>query len=270
MSEGAHTRRAGRLDGVRAILERLLRVPPPPEAPAGSRGSVRRFRPAPGYYRYRLVQWGLKQAGALWGLVVGLTFVTQLPDFPHAGLLRLAELVGVATFVLQLPVTFLLVRVDYDYHWYVVTDRGLRIREGVYRVREQTMSLANVQNLSIRQGPLQRLLGIADLRVRTAGGGGSAGEGSGGKDREHKDLHLGFFRGVADAESIRDLILAHLRRLRGAGLGDPDEETLEAEAPEAVEVEDGAVAAAREVLAEVRSLRRDLRGGSSTAASPAP
>lgn len=268
MGEAGSARRRGSLDRVRELLERLLRVPPPPEAPAGTPGSIRRFRPAPGYYRYRVLQWGLKQVGALWGLVVGLTFIARLPELPFSGLLHAAELLGVAGFVLQLPVTFLLVRVDYDYHWYVVTDRGLRIREGVYRVREQTMSYANVQNLSIQQGPIQRLFGISDLRVRTAGGGGG-GRGDGqGKEREHRDLHLGFFRGIAGAEGVRDLILGHLRRLRGAGLGDPEEEG-EAPAVEEMAGDAGggdAVAAARELLAEARSLRRSLSAG----ASPAP
>ena len=65
-------------------------------------------------------------------------------------------------------------KLDYDYHHYVITDRSLRIRAGVWHVHEMTMTFANVQNISIRQGPLQRLLGIADLVVQTAGGGSSA------------------------------------------------------------------------------------------------
>lgn len=274
MAEGTYGRHEGPVERARELLERLLRVPPPPEAPAGSPGSVRRFRAAPGFYRYRLLQWGLKQVGALWGLVVGLTAVAQVPDFPYDWILRAAELFGVGTFVLQFLVTFLLVRVDYEYRWYLVTDRGLRIREGVYRIREQTMSFANVQNLSIHQGPLQRWLGIADLRVRTAGGGGGgSGETGAGKEREHRDLHLGFFRGVDDAHGIRDLVLERLRQLRDSGLGDPDEahEAVDgpeegAAAPEAVAGTTGAVAAARELLAEARALRRELTSG----ASPAP
>ncbi len=44
------------------------------------------------------------------------------------------------------------------------------------------------------------------------------------------NLHLGYSRGVANAAEIRDTILAHLKRLRSAGLGDPDEPVV---APEA-------------------------------------
>jgi hypothetical protein len=129
------------------------------------------------------------------------------------------------------------------------------------------MSFANVQNLSTEQGPLQRLFGIADLKVRTAGGGGkSEGEpGEAGK----KDLHLGYFRGVDDAEGIRDLILGRLRGLKDAGLGDPDEPVEPATRAGAVaEAEPSAPAsdrgpatvldAARELLAEARALRAAL------------
>lgn len=255
------------LGGLRRALARLLRVPPPPEAPAGSAESVRRFRAAPGYFRYRVVGWVFKQLGAGWGLVVGLSIIENVPELPFSHLLFYAEAVGVAGFLLQLPVTFLLLRLDYRYRWYLVTDRSLRIREGILHVREQTMSFANVQNLSTEQGPLQRLFGIADLKVRTAGGGGK-GEGQGGETKK-KDLHLGYFRGVDDAEGIRDLILARLRGVRDAGLGDPDEPAggtaPEASAP--VGAAHGepsssrpapALEAARELLAEARALRAAL------------
>jgi membrane protein YdbS with pleckstrin-like domain len=250
-------------DRLRGRVARWLRIPPPPEAPAGSPESVRRFRAAPGFYRYRLLSWGLKQVGAAWGLLVGLGFVRFAPEeWFFTPWLRLAEVVGVAGFFLQLPFTAFLVGLDYRNRWYLVTDRSLRIREGVLRVREQTMSFANVQNLAIQQGPLQRLFGIADLRVRTAGGGGSS---DGDKDSEGKNLHLGFFRGVADAEGIRDLILARLRSLGGAGLGDPDEPAERAAgtvAPPGSPARDAApaLAAARELLAEAAALRQALPG----------
>lgn len=151
---------------------------------------MRVFRAAPGFYRYRLLTWGLGQAGAAWGLVAGLAL------------------------------TFLLVKLDFEYRWHVVTDRSLRIREGIVRVREQTMSFANVQNLTIQQGPLQRLFVISDLKVRTAGGGKSDAAPT---EKGRKNLHLGYFRGVDRAEEIRDTILRRLRRHRDAGPGDPDE-----------------------------------------------
>jgi hypothetical protein len=79
------------------------------------------------------------------------------------------------------------------------------------------------------RNPIQRLLGMADLHVRTAGRGGNGGnEGGSGKDEHHnRSLHLAVFRGVDDAREIRDLILERLKQIRTSGLGDPDEVSLE-------------------------------------------
>ena len=38
-------------------------------------------------------------------------------------------------------------------------------------MHETTISFENVQNVEVRQGPLQRYFGIADVVVQTAGGG---------------------------------------------------------------------------------------------------
>jgi uncharacterized membrane protein YdbT with pleckstrin-like domain len=233
-------------DGLRGTLERWLRIPPPPRAPAGAPESVRVFRAAPGFYRYRLLRWGLAQAGAVWGLFIGFTVLDLAPDFRYAWILHYGELLGVAVFVLQMGFSFLLVKIDFEYRWYGVTDRSLRIREGILEVREQTMSFANVQNLAVRQGPLQRLFGIADLEVRTAGGGKGAEPGSGGSGT---NLHVGYLRGVDGVEDVRQAILERLRRYRNAGLGDPEDAGAARVAPRA------SLAAARELLAAARALR---------------
>ncbi|HEX6201957.1 MAG TPA: PH domain-containing protein, partial [Thermoanaerobaculia bacterium] len=248
----------------------------------GAPGSIRVFQAAPNYFRYQLVAWGLKQAGALWGIVVGLSALQYVPTVPGldwwwTDWIWAAEAIGIASYVLQLPLTLVGVTLDFRMRWYIVTDRSLRVREGLVRVREQTMGFANIQNLSVRQGPLQRLLGIADLEVRTAGGG-DGGAGKGHQQKKEQSLHLAYFRGVDNAEEIKTLILDRLRRLRGAGLGDPDEgeegpaEGAAARAtPPAVPVSPPAAAAgpagapataaARELLAEARALRQSLAGG---------
>ena len=94
-----------------------------------------------------------------------------------------------------------LVRLDFEKRWYLVTDRSLRVREGVVKVREMTITFANIQNISISQGPIQRLIGIADLRVDTAGGGPSRGDKKGGGE----SLYTVRFRGVDNANEIGTL-----------------------------------------------------------------
>jgi membrane protein YdbS with pleckstrin-like domain len=223
------------------MMARALRLPPAPAAPAGVEGPTLVFHPSPPYYRLRLLRWAVAQIASAIGLFlafgwrwfpslgrvlesVQLGFV-NLADLMASRVVQALEIWGVAVFVLQLPLTLLAVRLDYVMRWYLVTDRSLRIREGLRTVRERTMTFANIQNLSIRQGPVQRLLGIADLRVCTAGGGGGQDTNSGSEDSTDgdKSLHVAVFRGIDNAEEIRDLILGHLREARTSGIGDPEE-----------------------------------------------
>jgi membrane protein YdbS with pleckstrin-like domain len=253
------------LEPLQRAIRRLLKVPPQPEPPAGDPSSVRTFRAAPGFLRYRLLGWGWKQVSALIGLLVGLGFVQfgieRVEDGPRIlqwlpwTWLEMLEYLAITGFVIQLGYSLVLVLLDFRYRWYMVTDRSLRIREGLWKVKERTMTFSNIQNVGIRQGPVQRFFGIADLRVQTAGGGGKTGDGEEQGSAEH--LHLGYFRGVANADEIRDTVLARLRRLRSSGLGDP-EEPIEPEP--ATGPAPGALEAARELLSEVRFLTSVLRG----------
>ena len=59
----------------------------------------------------------------------------------------------------------------FDTTWYVMTERSLRIRRGIWVIREMTITFENVQNVKVQQGPLQRFFGISSLVVETAGGG---------------------------------------------------------------------------------------------------
>jgi hypothetical protein len=69
-------------------------------------------------------------------------------------------------------------------------------------------------------------------------------------------MHLGYFRGVDNAEEIRDLILDRMRGLRDSGLGDPDEAAI-AEPPGPIVGADdtGLLDAAEVLLAEARRVR---------------
>jgi membrane protein YdbS with pleckstrin-like domain len=167
------------------------------------------------------------------------------------------EIGGMIAFAAQLLVTYALVRLEFEQHWYIVTDRSLRIRTGILRLQESTMSFANVQQVEIRQGPVQRFLGLADVCVRSAGGGetGAAAEGHG----VDTSLHTGVFEGVTNAEEIRNLILARLRAFREAGLGDPDEATFASALPAVRGGVSPVTAAAALALEEARALRQTVQ-----------
>ncbi|MSU24804.1 MAG: PH domain-containing protein [Opitutus sp.] len=166
------------------------------------------------------------------------------------------KLAGLLAYFGQLAFTYVVARMDYELRWYMVTDRSLRIRHGVWNVAESTMSFANIQQVVVSQGPLQRLLGITDVRVQSAGGGSGGPHGKGGDDT----LHTAVFHAVENASEVRDLIQERLRRFRATGLGDPDDHGDHHAAPVAAPVVSGvatpeAVAAAKELLAEARALR---------------
>jgi membrane protein YdbS with pleckstrin-like domain len=171
-------------------------------------------------------------------------------------LLTVLKLVGVLLYLIQIPITYAMARLDYELRWYIVTDRSLRIRAGLAAVQETTMSFANVQQVVVSQGPLQRLLGIADLRVQSAGGGGDKTEHGGGES-----LHTGIFHGVDNANDVRDLILERLRSFREAGLGDPDElNSRPRGTPNSAlaGAREASLAAARELLQEAKALRHSV------------
>ena len=171
------------IEALRQRLLVLLRIPAAPHLPPGEEATSTVFRADAAYYRLRLWAWILRQGVAALGLVVGLLVLHALLSHPAppraAALVRQApslfvalETFAVLSFLVQLPFSFLALRRDYECRFYVLTERCVRIQEGIWNFREQTFTLANIQNLDVRQGPLQRLFGISDLVLRTAGGRG--------------------------------------------------------------------------------------------------
>ncbi len=247
--------------GLKRLLLRVFQVEEHPEPPPGSPESLRVFRASPRFFRYSLLKWGLGQTAALFGLIASTIGFEFIEFGPWSRFTAAAGPLLIVLFFVQLPASYLVLRLGYEMRWYMVNDRALRIRYGIYSVREQTMTVANIQNMSVKRGPLQRLFRIADLEIRTASGGGS--------DDDDEALSRGLLQGLDDAEQVRDLLLVSLRQSRDAGLGDPDDRSAmpalpatstEAAAP--VETDSGSVlAAARELLAESRALRRTVAGG---------
>jgi uncharacterized membrane protein YdbT with pleckstrin-like domain len=234
----------------REVVLDAMRVPPTPTSPPGSPPRV--FRAAPNFFKLRLLQFFASQLLAIFGLFWAIWFVSLASRMgaPPAvvWILRVVEIGGIAAIAFRFVVGWMLVDLDYELRWYMLSDRAIRIREGIVTVREKTMALANIQNISIRQGPLQRFLGIADVEVKTAGGGGE-GPQSHKKGSVAEPMHVGYFRGVANAEELRDLVREGVRRQRDAGLGDPDE-------VHAAAVDDDLPGAIAELLAEAKALRK--------------
>ena len=267
---------------------RLLRLAEQPDPPPGSGDTLVVFRASRRLFQLRAAGWVLRQAFALAGILLSFAVLaafdaggeaggwvdevlsrTVPPEGQEiqrrllevnsrlAGVLRTLEWIALGIFAVSLGLSWLLLRLDWEARWYMVSDESLRIREGLFRTHERTMTVANIQNLRIRRGPLQKLLGIADLEVQTAGGGAPSGSAGGHHARPESDLHTGRFRGIDDAEALRDRIQASMLRHRGSGLGDPDErhEERRDEAPSRAHAGGTLVAACEELVREARGLR---------------
>ena len=222
---------------------RLSRVPAQPHVPEGAEESVRVFHAGRNYFVWLLIIWGFANIAiaVLLSVAFGFSAIPTLPPLVRT-ILRILVTIAAVAFVVSIPITYFLQRLNYEMRWYIVTDRSLRIRSGVVSLQEITMTFANIQGIQVNANPLERLLGLANIEVQSAGGGGSTPHGArlGG--------HAAEFEGVDNATAIRDLLVERLRVYRDSGLG---EKTVEAKEPPAL-------SAAREVLQETRAVHNSL------------
>ncbi|MHC4797433.1 MAG: PH domain-containing protein, partial [Planctomycetota bacterium] len=211
MNEKGRSATAWIYEGIWSILVGWFRVPKePPTLPVQAADTIETFRPAPDFLRYlKFCFWlGL----VLVDLVILVIWIVIVVAAPLVGIL----LAPLAFFLAVVPdiVVYVALHLRYDTTWYVMTDRSLRIRRGIWVIREVTITFENVQNVKVQQGPLQRFFGIANLIVETAGAGSS-------------DSHEGFqvtnqglIEGIGDPDHIRKLIMGRLGESKTVGLGD--------------------------------------------------
>jgi uncharacterized membrane protein YdbT with pleckstrin-like domain len=228
-------------------IQTALRVPPFPQPPEGSPGSVQVFRAGANYYKLCLLVWFSSHVLVLTGLlsahfIASKSFV-GMPEWAIISV-RGIEWLVVLAFSASVVFTFFSQRLNFALRWYIVTDRSLRIRTGIFSMQELTMTFSNIQEIRVAAGPLQNLLKLADVEVQSAGGG-SKGRG---------DSHIGRFKSVSNANAIRDLMVERLRQYRDSGLGEPATPT--------GSPSDLAIAAARAVLAEAKALHEHLTSSS--------
>ncbi|MBC7772253.1 MAG: PH domain-containing protein [Pyrinomonadaceae bacterium] len=215
MSGTSSTERAAAwvYSGVWAILASWFKVPAdPPVLPASDGEVARSFKPDRAFLRYRKLYFWL-----------GLVAFDALLTLGWFAIWVSSPIVGLVLFVPYLIVAivpdilvYIAIHLQYDTTWYVMNSRSLRIRRGVWIIQETTVTFENVQNVDIRQGPVQRCFGIASLVVHTAGGGGGGEHAKAGL----QGGHIALLEGIGDARAIRDLIMHNAAVSRSAGLGD--------------------------------------------------
>ncbi len=240
---------------LKGIVLDLLRSPhEPPDPPAGSHDSVQVFRAAPAYLRYRMLMMWMGLVPVL--IAEAVVALVLLVANPWLGLLAA---VAILFFAVGKTVFFYVVtRLDYEMRFYLITDRSLRIREGVIEVREVTLTFENIQNMRIEQGPVQRYFGLYDLVVDTAGRGSAPNPEN---PYESGALNQAVFRGIGRPTELRDLIMTYLRHLGTSGLGDHDDRGLSDVSPVAGAhplLGNESLAVLRAIRAEVAAWRSEI------------
>lgn len=199
--------------GIWSVVTSHMQVPEqPPHLSGADDQRVNSFRPASGFLRYLKFQFWV--ALTLFDGVLFVGWLVLLFKAPWWLSLVLTPIIW-AIMILPDIVAYIAIHLRYDTTWYVLSDRSMRIRRGIWTIHETTITYDNIQNVSIRQGPLQRYFGIANVLVETAGGGSS-----GSSESTSSIGHSGLLEGIDNAPELRELLMAKWQESRSSGLGD--------------------------------------------------
>jgi uncharacterized membrane protein YdbT with pleckstrin-like domain len=102
---------------------------------------------------------------------------------------------------------FIWANLSYRFYKYELTDDGFRKESGVIYKKYVTIPYDRIQNVDINRGIVARILGLSDLKIQTAGLGGTyAAEGRlPGLSKE-------------DAEKLRDELINQIKKSKNQGL----------------------------------------------------
>ncbi len=178
-----------------------------PHLPEGS-SLVRGLKPSEQWLAYRYLQ-------TLFGFLnqfigVGIAVIALVAKLEGFGVLIALGVFAVEGFFIGFALVT--TRVDFELRHYLVGDRSLRVAQGAWKREEVTLSYANVQNIEVNQGPLERLFGFKSLTISTAGADATPGQ---------ENSHQVTLVGLQEADELRALILGMLKQQRDSGLGEP-------------------------------------------------
>jgi membrane protein YdbS with pleckstrin-like domain len=211
MNDTVHATCVWCYEGTWLVLTNWFRVPrQPPTLPVTDDSVVTSFRPSDNYLRYLKVFFWIGCLAI--DICLAILWILIAIAVPLVGLL----ITPLMLFIMIIPdvVAYVAIHLKFDTTWYVLSNRSMRIRRGIWIIHETTITFENIQNVQLTQGPIERYFGFANLVVETAGGGASA------EGEAHGQAHQGIMVGLADASEVRDRIMAKVRQFQSAGLGD--------------------------------------------------
>ncbi len=197
--------------GVWRVLTDCFRVPSdPPSLPAEPSSFCRTFQPSRRYLAYLKLYFWIGLLAIDLAILAG--WVLLLAWEPWVGWLAAIPMLVIA--VVPDLIAYVAIHLRYDTMWYVMTDRSLRTRRGIWVILEHTITFENVQNVFVRRGPIERLFGLSNVVVETAGSA------EGEQDNPFAVGNKAVIAGIQNAEEIRTLILERVSTNHTTGLGD--------------------------------------------------
>lgn len=196
--------------GLWKVLSDWFRVPEhPPTLPVREGDFLMSFHPSRKYLSYLKLYFWVALAVIDIAILVGW-IVLFVANPVLGGLLAVPALILA---VVPDIVAYVAIHLRYDTMWYVMSDRSLRCRRGIWWILEHTITFENVQNVYVTRGPLQQYFGISEIVVETAGA----------SEEGHNQFAVGnkaIMEGIDNPEEIRELIMDRVRASKGAGLGE--------------------------------------------------
>jgi len=197
--------------GIWLFLVQCFRVPNgPPKLPEAMMGNLQVFHPSRKYLSYMKAYFWVGLLLIDVAILVGWVAIYLLDSTAGWLLAVPALLIAVVPDI----VAYIAIHLRYDTIWYAVNNRGLYVRRGIVVICEHTITLENIQNVSVKRGPIEQLFGIATVVVETAGA--STGDGESSIMVGNQTIMVG----LDNADEVRELLMSRVRTSTSAGLGD--------------------------------------------------
>ena len=197
--------------GIWKLLSDWFRVPEhPPTLPVREGEFLTSFHPSLRYLSYLKLYFWIALIAIDVAILAG--WIVLFVANPKLGAILAIPALVLA--VLPDVIAYIAIHLRYDTMWYVMSDRSLRCRRGIWLILEHTITFENVQNVYVTRGPVQHLFGISVIVVETAG----AAEGE--AQNKFAVGNKAILEGIDNPEEIRRLIMERVRASKGAGLGE--------------------------------------------------
>ena len=85
-------------------------------------------------------------------------------------------LLPIILFILYLIFCYIWAKLTYRFWLYEITDDTFKVERGVIWKKYTSIPYERIQNIDIHRGVIARILGLSELRLQTAGFGGSQGK----------------------------------------------------------------------------------------------